>query len=322
MFDVLNKGLRRKEGSVGKETHARFPNATPSSRGSLGFKRWQRPVILLGLLGLIAFFCIRHIVRSTCFLRELDLRGECREERMVFWTDDVNNVDEVVADKTEDFAVAQTESISEATVIATTQPIEIEEGKVQFIACDTSVGTFVLKINRTASPITAARLVSMVRDGFYNSTIPFFRVNGAMAQFGAFRLKDEEGNTLWPQFRTDEANVMDENPHGGIGTDDVSVAARKAHPWPRGTFSLIGNTQSVVVIKANEQMGVNTHDSIAAVVIKGMDTVFDRLYRYNDIINNPNGEPGPDQRKVMQAGMKYIEAEFPLTDYIIGCVAY
>ena len=64
----------------------------------------------------------------------------------------------------------------------------------------------------------------------------------------------------------------------------------------RGTIAAIGGTQLVIVRKANSAMGTNRHDAPAGYIVKGMDTVIDSLFAYNDIIDNLG--PGPDQTKV------------------------
>lgn len=112
----------------------------------------------------------------------------------------------------------------------------------------------------------------------------------------------------------------DVNPYGGVGNDPASVDKRKAHPWPRGTIASIGGKHFVVVLKENKHMGTNRHDAALGVINEDdMARVFDKLYRYNDIINHPKGGPGVDQGKLMRDGMDYIRKDFPRTDLILGC---
>ena len=51
-----------------------------------------------------------------------------------------------------------------------------------------------------------------------------------------------------------------------------------------------------------------------------MEKTMDQIYSgYNDLINNPKGGEGITQGALYQKGHKYLEEEFPLTDYILGC---
>ena len=75
-----------------------------------------------------------------------------------------------------------------------------------------------------------------------------------------------------------------------------------------------------MVIKANRHMGVNRHDApLGFISEEDMVRVFDRLYKYNDIVDHPHGPPGVDQGSLMREGMPYIKREFPKTDIILGC---
>jgi hypothetical protein len=75
----------------------------------------------------------------------------------------------------------------------------------------------------------------------------------------------------------------------------------------------------VVVIRPNPHMGKLAHDAPDGFITKGMDTVFDHLYRYNDLIDNPKGDPGPRPEEIFKEGIEYIYREFPKTDVIQNC---
>jgi hypothetical protein len=103
------------------------------------------------------------------------------------------------------------------------------------------------------------------------------------------------------------------------------VAARKAAPWRRGTWAVIGGTHFVVVRSANSDMGTAAHDCPAGEVVEeelseekevkeeeeaaaargassraqGVSRVFDQLYSgYGNVIDNRGAlkKTGPDQR--------------------------
>ena len=67
-------------------------------------------------------------------------------------------------------------------------------------------------------------------------------------------------------------------------------------------------------------MGVNRHDAPLGYISEtDMENIFDRLQKYNDIIDHKHGGPGVDQGVLMRRGIEYIEEDFPLTDLIISC---
>lgn len=67
-------------------------------------------------------------------------------------------------------------------------------------------------------------------------------------------------------------------------------------------------------------MGINRHDAPLGFISEDdMRRVFDRLYKYNDIVDHPHGPPGVDQGRLMGEGLEYIKKEFPLTDLILDC---
>ena len=50
-----------------------------------------------------------------------------------------------------------------------------------------------------------------------------------------------------------------------------------------------------------------------------MAKVFDNLFAYNDIIDNPKGGPGPDQSLIYLQGWSYLQNQFPLVDRVYSC---
>jgi hypothetical protein len=69
-------------------------------------------------------------------------------------------------------------------------------------------------------------------------------------------------------------------------------------------------------------IGINRHDApLGFISEEDMANVFDKLYKYNDLIDNKKGG-GLDQRDVVRRGMDYIREEFPLTDVIHSCIAF
>jgi len=200
------------------------------------------------------------------------------------------------------------------------------------IRCETTKGYFNVELRPDLAPHGVKRIREMVEIGFFNQGISFFRVNDWLTQFGADQDPGnrKDGNDPFKLIRSDPARDVHPDLLASAGshkkinsTIAVSPISSKTRlpltPWVRGTLALIGRTQMVVVIRPNPHMGTQGHDAPAGFVTQGMDTVFDRLYRYNDIIDNPKGDPGPNQIDIAKEGMAYIHREFPHTDFIKSC---
>uniref|UniRef100_A0A7S3LLP8 Uncharacterized protein n=1 Tax=Aplanochytrium stocchinoi TaxID=215587 RepID=A0A7S3LLP8_9STRA len=159
--------------------------------------------------------------------------------------------------------------------------------------------------------------ILQVAAGYWQSKVPFFRVNRHITQFGPTQQLSREQD---PFLEIRDGAKRDENPYGGVGKDEDSVKLRKLHPWRRGTIASIGGKHFVVVIRPNKQMGINRHDAPLGFINEyDMQNVFDNLYQYNDIIDKPQGGAGPDQVRLVKEGLDYIMREFPKTDFILGC---
>lgn len=190
--------------------------------------------------------------------------------------------------------------------------------------CETTKGDFEVELRPDLAPHGVQRIQEMVRIGFFNQGISFFRVNEWMTQFGADQLprhrKDPDPFSLVRSDATKDVHpdllILQEKKH-----DSSTAPVKKSlTSWVRGTLALIGGTQMVVVITPNPHMGTQVHDAPAGFVNKiGMETVFDHLHRYNDVINNPKGDPGPNQEGIFQEGMAYLKREFPQVDIIKSC---
>jgi cyclophilin family peptidyl-prolyl cis-trans isomerase len=205
------------------------------------------------------------------------------------------------------------------------------------IRCETTKGYFNVELRPDLAPHGVKRIREMVEIGFFNQGIAFFRVNNWLTQFGADQdpRNRMDGNDPFKLIRSDSKpdvhpdliasagahqNISSTGPASAGGVSPTSSQKRlPLTPWVRGTLALIGRTQMVVVIRPNPHMGTQGHDAPAGFVTQGMDTVFDRLYRYNDIIDNPKGDPGPNQIAIAKEGMAYIHREFPHTDFIKSC---
>lgn len=186
--------------------------------------------------------------------------------------------------------------------------------------CVTTRGDFEVQLRPDLAPIGAERIRNMVELGFFDQGIAFFRVNQWITQFGADQLPGNrnDGDPFY-KVRSNRGNDV----HPDLTNVSSSSQSQKVlTPWTRGTLANIGGgsgTQMVVVITPNARMGSLAHDAPAGFVTKGMDTVFDRLYQYGDIIDHPKGDPGPTQGGIFKEGLDYVHREFPQTDIIKSC---
>lgn len=190
--------------------------------------------------------------------------------------------------------------------------------------CETTKGDFEVELRPDLAPHGVQRIRAMVQIKFFDQGIAFFRVNQWMTQFGADQLpRHRKGPDPFSSIRSASANDLHPDLVALKGTNATSATSptkRALTPWVRGTLALIGDTQMVVVTTPNPNMGTQPHDAPAGFVNKiGMETVFDHLHRYNDIINNPKGDPGPRQERIFQEGMAYMDREFPQADVIKSC---
>lgn len=212
--------------------------------------------------------------------------------------------------------------------VRTSKVADAEHDKKPHIWCNTSnLGPFEIELFPDLAPNSVERILKMVRLGFFNlEPVPFFRVNQWITQFAALTKSSYRetlpnsniglnGEDPWAELKGERPG--DTHP-SGVGDDEESQKARKDHPWVRGHVANLGSTQLLIVRKANANMGTAKHDSPAGMVTFGMETVFDQLFAYDDIIDNKNGK-GPDQRKVMNEGYRYIQRDFPKTDAITWC---
>jgi cyclophilin family peptidyl-prolyl cis-trans isomerase len=176
----------------------------------------------------------------------------------------------------------------------------------QIVQCMTTKGNFRIFLNEDEAPNGVRLLKKLVDAKFFDKKVAFFRNNKVMTQFGAVE------NELVPKF-VRELDVRDVNPHG------EDPAERKKHPWPRGSLAMIGGTQMLIVKKQNSVMGTNVHDAIAGYIIEEDMHVIDSLQEFNDNIDNPKGDPAPDQREIFRYGWTYLDQEFPQVDAILSC---
>jgi len=158
---------------------------------------------------------------------------------------------------------------------------------------DTSQGVFVIAVEREWAPLAADRFYNLVKNGFYNDS-RFFRVlSGFMAQFGLHA--DPSVQAAW---RT--ANLKDEPAKKSNTRGFVSFTRESS---PNSSYTMI-----FLNYKDNSYLDADGFAPFGEVV-SGMD-VPDRLY------SGYGRQNVPDQRRILRDGNAYLQAEYPMLDFV------
>lgn len=166
--------------------------------------------------------------------------------------------------------------------------------KVKF---DTSVGVFVIQVNRAWAPLGADRFYNLVKNGFYDEARFFRAISGFMVQFGING--DPAVSAAWRSAR--------------IGVDPVKQSNKSMYI----TFAMGGSpdtrTTQVFINYGNnanlDAMGFAPFGE----VIEGKDVVNKIHTGYGE--GAPRGR-GPDQGRTQAEGNSYLMKDFPKLDFI------
>ena len=166
--------------------------------------------------------------------------------------------------------------------------------KVKF---DTSVGVFVIQVNRDWAPLGADRFYNLVKNGFYDEGRFFRAIPGFMVQFGISA--DPAISPAWQKAR--------------IGVDPVKQSNK-----PMYITYAMGGTPDTRTTQVFINFGNNANlDAMGFApfgeVIEGKDVVNKIHTGYGE--GAPRGK-GPDQGRIQAEGNAYLTKEFPKLDYI------
>lgn len=163
---------------------------------------------------------------------------------------------------------------------------------------NTTKGDFIIEVNRSWAPLGADRFYNMVISGYFTD-IAFFRViEGFMAQFGIHG--DPAVAAAWRGAAIEDDPVKQSNLKG-------YVSYAMAGPGTRTTQMFInyGNNSRL------DAMGFSPFGKVTS----GMAVVESIYSGYGE--GAPRGS-GPEQGVVQTQGNKYLKAEFPKMDFILG----
>jgi peptidyl-prolyl cis-trans isomerase A (cyclophilin A) len=156
---------------------------------------------------------------------------------------------------------------------------------------DTSVGPFVMEVNRAWAPTGADRFYNLVKYGYFDGARFFRVIPNFMVQFGIHG--DPKLNSVWS-----EANIPDDPVTQSNKRGFVTFAKRNA-PNSR-------STQIFINFKDNAGLDGQGFAPFGQVV-SGMEVV--------DKINAEHGET-PNQMLIQSQGNAYLMKAFPTLDYI------
>jgi cyclophilin family peptidyl-prolyl cis-trans isomerase len=160
-----------------------------------------------------------------------------------------------------------------------------------FVEVTTSAGSFTLRLDGKAAPLTVAHFLKNVNSGFYTGTVFHRIIPGFMIQGGGY---DEEFNS-----RETNATIPNESGNGLANRRGTIAMARTPDPHSAGTQFFIN-----VVDNVNDNPETANLDpvkggpdarwgyTVFGEVIDGMDIV-DLIAQYETEPNGPGGAPAP-----------------------------
>jgi len=171
-----------------------------------------------------------------------------------------------------------------------------------FVQCNTTQGIFTLAIYRSFAPIGADHFIDLVNDGFYTD-VAFYRTqSGFLTQFG---ISDKPEYAHW----MDASEAILDDPFIGIRFRKYAISLAGGGVNTR-------TTQAFIALNNLAYLGSQTWERPFGMVIQGQ-SVIDALYSgYGDW--PPYGQ-GPVQLTLYAEGNSYLQANFPLLDYIYSC---
>lgn len=166
--------------------------------------------------------------------------------------------------------------------------------KVKF---DTSVGVFVIQVNREWAPLGADRFYNLVKSGFYDEARFFRAISGFMVQFGISG--DPTVSAAWRNAR--------------IGVDPVKQSNKPMYiTYAMGGSPDTRTTQVFINYGNNANLDAMGFAPFGE-VIEGKDVVNKIHTGYGE--GAPRGK-GPDQGRTQAEGNAYLMKDFPKLDFI------
>jgi len=187
-------------------------------------------------------------------------------------------------------------------------------GKLSLVCCETTKGNLAINVHHKWAPIGAAHFVSMVKDGYFDSTVPFMRcIKDFLCQFGIN--SDPTKNAKFNRNLKDDPNWLPEGPDFRKNDRGVKRFAKGYLAYAGGGPNTRGN-QLIVSLKADGPLAGGSPWEVPWGELVGKDS-FETLSK----IYTGYDENGPPQGKLSNRGMdEEFKKEFPEIDYINNCM--
>lgn len=162
---------------------------------------------------------------------------------------------------------------------------------VAFVEVSTSAGSFTLRLNGRAAPLTVSHFLKNVDSGFYVGTVFHRIIPGFMIQGGGY---DEDFN-----LRETRESIPNESGNGLANLRATIAMARAQDPHSAGTQFYINVVNNVADDPNTANLDPVKHTTegrwgytVFGYVIEGMDVV-DLIAQYETEPNGPGGAPAP-----------------------------
>jgi cyclophilin family peptidyl-prolyl cis-trans isomerase len=162
---------------------------------------------------------------------------------------------------------------------------------VAFVEVTTSAGSFTLRLDGKAAPLTVAHFLKNVDSGFYAGTVFHRIIPGFMIQGGGYDEKFNERET--------SETIPNESGNGLPNRRSTIAMARTMDPHSAGTqffINVVDNTNdnprtaNLDPVKSGPQ--ARWGYTVFGNVVKGMETI-DLIAQYETENNGPGGAPAP-----------------------------
>eukprot|EP01031_Cornospumella_fuschlensis_P025103 gene25103-30319_t len=189
-------------------------------------------------------------------------------------------------------------------------------GPVTLVCCNTTKGVLNIEVHPSWAPLGAERFLHMVTHNFFSTQVPLFRaLKKFLVQFGL------AGDPQVQRHYWEMGHLRDDPPWLPLGPPGrrINGIARyqKGYMGYAGAGKNSRDTQLIMALAENEGLGGGSPWEVPFGQVIGQDAlgkggVLDRIYTgYGEKVS---------QGKIMNRGANYTKAEFPLLDYMTGCV--
>lgn len=187
-------------------------------------------------------------------------------------------------------------------------------GKLSLVCCETTKGNLAMVVHHKWAPIGAAHFMDMIRDNYFDSTVPFMRcLKNFLCQFGLNT--DPARSKKFDKSIPDDPNWLPEGPTHRENEKGVKRFAQGYLAYAGAGKNSRGN-QLIVSLEPDGPLAGGSPWEVPWGELVGEQS-FETLKK----IYTGYGEKGPPQGKLMNRGMdEEMKKEFPDIDYVNKCV--